>query len=59
MIDSQLVAKRNAIAHGRYIDIQTGDVNSLFDSVIDLMERIKDQLIDAALKKSYTNHIIT
>lgn len=54
MIDTQLVAKRNAIAHGRYIDVGVDEVNGLFESVIELMSEIKDQLLDAADQKTYS-----
>lgn len=53
LIDSKLVSKRNAIAHGRYIDIKAVDVVEIFDSVLDLMESIKDQLLDAAINEEY------
>lgn len=48
LIDTKLVSKRNAIAHGRYIDVKTADVEELFDEIIELMDKIKEQLFDAA-----------
>ena len=53
MIDTKLVGKRNAIAHGRYIDVQPSDVEELFNSVIELMEQIKDQIFDCAMNSKY------
>lgn len=53
LIDSKLVSKRNAIAHGRFIDIKVNDVVELFDGVLELMESIKDQLLDAAVNEAY------
>jgi hypothetical protein len=48
LIDTKLVSKRNAIAHGRYLDVKTADVEELFDEVIELMDKIKEQLLDSA-----------
>ena len=48
MIDTKLVAKRNAIAHGKYIDVDFADAELLFDTVLELMDQIKRQLVDSA-----------
>lgn len=56
LIDMKLVGKRNAIAHGRYIDVKQEDVEELFDGVIELMDNIKDQILDAAASKNYLLH---
>lgn len=53
LIDSKLVSKRNAIAHGRYIDLKTTDVRELFDGVMELMDAIKEQLLTAAISEDY------
>lgn len=53
LIDTKLVSKRNAIAHGRYIDVKTDDVEELFDEIIELMDMIKEQLLDAANTGKY------
>lgn len=53
MIDTKLVSKRNAIAHGKYIDVQPSDVEELFESIIELMEQIKDHIFDCAVNNKY------
>lgn len=53
LIDTKLVNKRNAIAHGQYIDIDPEDVAELFDFVADVMDRINDQLLAAAREGAY------
>lgn len=52
-IDTQLVAKRNAIAHGRYIDLSASEVDELFETVIELLDMIKTQLLDAAINEQF------
>jgi hypothetical protein len=53
LINTKLVSKRNAIAHGRYIDVKASDVEELFDEIIELMDTIKEQLLEAASKGQY------
>ena len=53
LIDTKLVSKRNAIAHGRFIDIKSEDVEELFDGIIKLMDEIKEQILDAARDGKY------
>lgn len=53
LIDTKLVSKRNAIAHGKYIDVIPGDVDELFDSIIELMDEIKGQILDCAANDEY------
>lgn len=53
LIDLKLVTKRNAIAHGRYVDLKTKDVLELFDDMIAIMDEIKEQLLDAARNELY------
>ena len=53
LIDTKLVSKRNAIAHGRFIDINSEDVEVLFDGIIELMDEIKEQILDAARDGKY------
>ncbi len=56
LIDNQLVGKRNAIAHGQYVDLKSESVQELFVKIIDLMDEIKEQIITAASNKLYLNH---
>lgn len=53
LIDTKLVSKRNAIAHGRFVDIKSDDVEELFDGIIELMDEIKEQLLDSARNGKY------
>jgi hypothetical protein len=53
LIDTKLVSKRNAIAHGKYIDIEPIDVEELFDLIIALMDEIKEQLFDHARNRKF------
>ncbi|WON73497.1 MAE_28990/MAE_18760 family HEPN-like nuclease [Nitrosospira sp. Is2] len=53
LIDTKLVSKRNAIAHGRFIDVKSDDVEELFDNIIELMDKIKEQLLDSAQNGKY------
>jgi len=53
LIDTKLVSKRNAIAHGKYIDIEPSDVEELFDLIISLMDEIKEQLFDHARNRRF------
>lgn len=52
MIDS-LVDKRNHIAHGKYSIIDTVEFDSLYNTMVDLITRFKNDLYDAAQTEQY------
>lgn len=53
MIDTELVDRRNTIAHGQYLDIATGDFLQLHSDVIAMLERFTDELLNAAATGAY------
>jgi RiboL-PSP-HEPN len=55
LINTKLVDKRNAIAHGQYVDIDPIDVSDLFDFISEIMGKINDQILQAAANGAYKN----
>jgi hypothetical protein len=53
LIDESLVSRRNAIAHGEYIDIKADDFRVLADDVLALMRAYKNDLQNAATLELY------
>lgn len=61
IIDRKLLKKRNAIAHGEYINLvdkdnddeAKKDFEELYHIILELMDEFKEQIIDAGLKKTY------
>ena len=52
-IDSQLLAKRNHIAHGSTLSVESGEYLSLHDEVLNLMILFRNQIENAAVTRGY------
>ena len=53
MINIRLVGNRNKIAHGERCDMEPQDYVDLYSSVLELMERFRDDVERAAATRSY------
>jgi hypothetical protein len=53
MIDNQLLAKRNHIAHGSELDVDVEDYLSLHDEISILMDLLRNQIENAAVMGEY------
>ena len=53
LIDSELLKKRNAIAHGNYVDLNATSFPRLADDVLRLINDVKTDIENAALLKKY------
>jgi hypothetical protein len=53
LIDSQLLAKRNHIAHGSALGVESGDYLALHDEVLALMGLLRNQVENAAVGREY------
>lgn len=53
LIDERMLAKRNHIAHGEFLEVDDKDVISLRDEVLALMDEFKTQIENCALTKAY------
>lgn len=53
LIDKSLLERRNGIAHGEYIDIDSKDWRVLADEVLGLMRGYKNDIENAATEQSY------
>lgn len=53
LIDSKLVGRRNHVAHGEYIEIDTDDFFEMADEVIALMNIFKNLLENSAIAEQY------
>ncbi|MEQ9439736.1 MAG: MAE_28990/MAE_18760 family HEPN-like nuclease [Cyclobacteriaceae bacterium] len=53
IIDNKLLAKRNHIAHGEYLDVEPEDIIELRNEILALMINFKNQIENAALLKNY------
>lgn len=52
-IDSSLVDRRNAIAHGEYLEFAPDDFGSIADEVIALLRAVKTDIENAASQKKF------
>lgn len=53
MIDNQLLAKRNHIAHGSELDVEVDDYLFLHSEVMSLMNLLRNQIQNAAVMRHY------
>ncbi|WP_353259364.1 MAE_28990/MAE_18760 family HEPN-like nuclease [Prochlorothrix hollandica] len=53
LIDTELLAKRNAIAHGEHLEIDSDDYGKLHNQVITMMDDFKTQIENSASQKLY------
>ena len=53
LIDTRLVAKRNNVAHGRYLDIDADDYESIHSEIVDLIEQFRNDVENAAVSSEY------
>ena len=53
LLDERLLRNRNSIAHGQYLDIEEENYSDLNTVVLELMERFKNDIQNAAATKSY------
>lgn len=52
-IDSRLLARRNHVAHGQEIDINTADFEEMRAIVVEMMTHLKNELENLALMRSF------
>jgi hypothetical protein len=52
-IDESLLKRRNEIAHGNYLDIDSTAFREIVDEVIGLMRQFKNDIMNNAVQKSY------
>ncbi len=55
LIDEKMLAKRNHIAHGEYLEIDSQDVIDLRNEILALMIEFKNQIENSALLKRFIN----
>jgi hypothetical protein len=53
LIDSHLLAKRNHIAHGSALSVETKDYLALHDEIVSLMSLFRNHLENAAVTRGY------
>jgi hypothetical protein len=53
LIDEKLLAKRNCIAHGEFLDVDVDSYRELHREVIDMMDLFRDQIENYAVQKLY------
>ncbi|NJO71396.1 MAG: hypothetical protein HC825_06300 [Oscillatoriales cyanobacterium RM1_1_9] len=53
LIDSTLLAKRNYVAHGEYLNLEKKDYLQLHSQVIDMMDTFRNQIDNCASVESY------
>jgi hypothetical protein len=51
LIDEKLLAKRNCIAHGEFLDVDVDSYRELHREVIDMMDLFRDQIENHAVQK--------
>ena len=57
LIDQRLLRNRNMIAHGERPDIEQDDYKTVHDEIIQLVERFRDDVENAAVLGSYRSSI--
>jgi hypothetical protein len=53
LIDEKLLAKRNCIAHGEFLDVDVDSYRELHREVIDMMDLFRDQIENYVVQKLY------
>ncbi|MEJ5143267.1 MULTISPECIES: MAE_28990/MAE_18760 family HEPN-like nuclease [Acetobacteraceae] len=53
LIDESLVKRRNAIAHGEYLDIDQREFENLSDEIIKILREYKTDLLNSASQETY------
>ena len=53
LIDGKLLAKRNCIAHGEFLDVDVDSYRELHEEVIGMMDLFRDQIENHAVQKLY------
>lgn len=57
ILDQRLLANRNSVAHGEYLEIDSGDYSSLHSDIIQLIDRFRTDVENAAVLGRYrSNH---
>ena len=52
-IDADLLSNRHSVVHGERVYIAISDFDSTFDTITEIMEQFSDQVMTAAINKSY------
>lgn len=52
-IDADLLSNRHSVVHGERVYIGISDFDSTFDTITEIMEQFSDQVMTAAINKSY------
>ena len=53
ILDQRLLANRNSVAHGEYLEIDSSDYNSLHLDIVQLIDQFRTDVENAALLGSY------
>ena len=53
LFDARLLANRNRIAHGEYLEIEPGDYAELKEVVVNVMDQFRDDIENAVVTRGY------
>lgn len=53
LIDSHLLAKRNHIAHGQYLELGEDEYGNLHENVIEILETFRNQIENAVARRTF------
>ena len=53
LIDSRLLHNRNNVAHGRYLEIEVREYQTLHSEIVGLIDKFRDDVEDAAQRRLY------
>jgi len=56
VIDEKLLSRRNSVAHGDFLPIDADEYSNLHAQVLDLIDRLRTDLENAAVMRSYLRH---
>lgn len=59
LIDESLVARRNTIAHGEYLDITLSEFKELQTQVVQLLDAFTDEISNSAAQRKFLQEVVT